>query len=318
MATEAPAAPEAEPENKGPAFTGGSAPLRPKSDAPGAFIGTSLGGGAHSKFLNALFYGRHGSGKSTLCGSAVDVDEMQDVLVVTAEGGSVVFENNPRIVNWEKIDVIKIDRIEQMQKVYEWLRAHVQYRDREGEPAEAQLRKLQDAAFSFPDHERLRRYRTVILDSLTEIEAQNLSKILDLDTLGIDAGDDMAVAGYPQFRKNMHIIMKLTRNFRDLDINFFAVCSETWVQDERKAFHYTPRLTGQLKEIIQGFFDVVGWLVPSSAVDAATGTAPRRLFVQPQTMPKADAKCRLATFQKPAFDDPVMRDIMSQTGFIQD
>jgi len=319
MATEAPVqAEEVIPTaNAGPAFTGASAPLRPKSDSPSAFIGSSMMGRGHSRFLNALFYGRHGSGKSTLAGSAIDVKEMADVLVVTAEGGDVVFEGNPRIKNWEGLDVIKVDRVEQFQKVYEWLRAHVQWRDKPEH--EEKLRGLQDMAFPpeiIPNPEKLRRYRTVVVDSLTEIEALNLTKILDLDNIGFDAGDEMAVAGYPQFRKNMHMIQKIVRQFRDLDINFIAICSETWIQDERKAYHYSPRLTGQLKDIIQGFFDIVGWLVPSSTTDA-TGVSPRRLFVQPQTAPRADAKCRLATFKAPSFDDPVMQDIMLQTGFIR-
>jgi hypothetical protein len=294
-----------------------STPLRPVSDSPGAFVGTSMAATSHTRFLNALFYGRHGGGKSTLAASAADVDEMRDVLVVTAEGGDVVYEGNPRIRNWELIDVIKVDRIEQFQKVYEWVKAHVNFRDRPDK--EEQLRKLQDVAFPHvPDPQRLRRYRTVIVDSLTEIESMNLAKILGMDDVGFDAGDEMEVAGYPQFRKNMHMIQKIVRQFRDLDINFLTICAETWVQDERKAYHYSPRLTGQLKDIIQGFFDVVGWIVPNQTeVDPVTGNPKRRLFVQPQTQPRADAKCRLATYKGAYFDDPYMRDIMSQTGFIR-
>jgi hypothetical protein len=316
MASEAPpAAAPAEQQKLGPGTT---APLRPTSSSPGAFVGASMAGRRHARYLNALVYGRHGGGKSTLAGSAVDVDEMQDVLVITAEGGDIVFESNPRITQWEKIDVIKVDRIEQANKVYEWLKAHVQLRDRPG--AEDQLRKLQDAAFPpdvIADPERLRRFRTVVVDSLTEIEGLNLTKILDLDSLGIDAGDEMAVAGYGEFRKNMHIMQKLVRNFRDMDIHFLAICAESYSQDERKAFHYGPRLTGQLKDILQGFFDVVGWLVPSTTVDQGTGVSPRRLFVQPQTAPKADAKCRLATYKGSSFDNPTMTDIMVGTGFIK-
>jgi hypothetical protein len=245
---------------------------------------------------------------------------MQDVLVVTAEGGDVVFEGNPRIKNWELLDVIKVDRVEQFQKVFEWLRAHISFRDK-GVEKEPDLRKLQDAAFpegTIPDPERLRRYRTVIVDSLTEIEALNLTKILGLDSTGFDAGDEMEVAGYPQFRKNMHMIQKIVRQFRDLDINFLAICSEAYMEDERKAKHYTPRLTGQLRDIIQGFFDIVGWIVPNvAATDPVTGNPERRLFVQPQTSPRADAKCRLATYNSAYFDNPVMRDIMIGAGFIK-
>lgn len=325
MATEAPTATPAEAtgnagETGGTAFTGGSAPLRPTGTSPGAFIGASMGGRKHARFLNALFYARHGAGKSTLAGTAVDVEEMQDVLVITAEGGEIVFEGNPRINNWELIDTIKIDRIEQFEKVYQWLKNHVAFRDKGTPEAEANLRKLQDMAFppeNIPDPERLRRYRTVIVDSYTEIEGMNLTKILGQENVGMDAGEEFGVAGYAEFRKNMHLMMKSVRQLRDLDINFLAICAEAWMQDERKAYHYSPKMTGQLRDVIQGFFDVVGWLVPMQTQADATGKAPRRLYVQPQTSPKADAKCRLATFTGQFFEDPTMETVMAQTRFIK-
>jgi hypothetical protein len=311
-------APPTEQPAAAPAPTGAGAPLRPTSTSPGAFIGSSMKSRSHARYLNALFYGRHGAGKSTLAGSAADVPEMADVLVITAEGGDVVFDNNPRIDNWENIDTVKVDRIEQFQKVTQWLENHIKFRDIDSDAARDNLRKLQDMAFpDVPDPERLRRYRTIVADSLTEIEAHNLTKILGLDAVGLDAGDELEVAGYPQFRKNLHMMQKIVRTYRDLPINFLAVCAETYAQDERKQFHYTPRLTGQLRDVLQGFFDVVGWLVPSAQqADAATGVSPRRLYVQPQTAPRADAKCRLATYKGAYFEDPVMEEIMKATGFL--
>src|SRR4051812_24013364 len=92
--------PEAEPATAAPVQPGNAAALRPVSSSPGAFSGSSMRGRVHARYLNGLFYGRHGAGKSTLVGSAADVPEMDDVLVIAAEGGDIVFENNPRIKNW--------------------------------------------------------------------------------------------------------------------------------------------------------------------------------------------------------------------------
>ena len=162
------------------------------------------------------------------------------------------------------------------------------------------------------------RHKRVIIDSLSEVEAFNLAKILNLDALGLDAGDDMEVAGFPQFRKNNHIIQRFVRQFRDLPMHCLMTCAQSYTQDERKAYHYAPKLTGQLTGIVQGFFDIVGWLVPNSAaVDEKTGVARRFLFVQPQTAPKADAKCRLASYKQAFFDNPTMTDIMVKTGYIK-
>jgi hypothetical protein len=166
-----------------------------------------------------------------------------------------------------------------------------------------------------PDPERIRKYRTVIVDSLSEIEAMNFSKILGLDSVGLDAGDDLEVAGYPQFRKNMHTMERITRSFRDLPLNFLVICAESYSQDELKRYHYSPKLTGQLRTNIQGFFDVVGWLTVGIKQDGDQ-SAPRRLFVTPQSSPKADAKCRLASYKKDYFDNPTMASIMVDTGFI--
>lgn len=284
--------------------------------SPGAFSIQSMKRteSGHKGYMNMLTYGAHGAGKTTLLASAVDVEEMQDILVVTAEGGTVVFEDNSRIDDYEELDVVKIDRIEQFQKVYEFLRTHCAWRD--DETKEDKLMELQRVVMpGVPDPDRLRKYRTVIVDSLSEIEALNLAKILNLDALGLDAGDDMEVAGFPQFRKNNHIIQRAVRQFRDLPIHCLMTCAQSYTQDERKAYHYAPKLTGQLTGIVQGFFDVVGWLVVGNK-QSEDEPGPRRLFVQPQSAPKADAKCRLAGYKKDYFDNPTMHDIMIDTGFI--
>lgn len=298
--------------SKAPQQTGGGGTKT--ASGPGAFQIRSMSNTNHSKFLNLLVYGKHGAGKTTLAASAADVPQMNDVLVIMAEGGEVVFEDNDRISNYEGLDVVKVDRIEQFQKIYEFLKAHVSMRDN---PAmEAQLQQLQEMVFGGFDG-RLRRYRTVIVDSLSEIEAYCMAKILNLDAIGLDSGEEMEVAGFPQFRKNLHIMQRAIRQFRDLQIHTIFTCAESWSQDERKAYSYTPKLTGQLSGIAQGFFDIVGWIVVGQK--AAEGeAAPRRMFVQPQAQPKADAKCRLATYKSDFFDNPVMKDILVGTGYIKD
>ena len=293
-----------------PAQTGGGGTKT--ASGPGAFQIRSMSNTTHSKYINMLVYGKHGSGKTTLAASSVDVEQMNDVLVVMAEGGEVVFEDNDRIAAYEGLDVVKVDRIDQFQKIYEFLKAHVSMRDNPAQ--EAQLQQLQEMVFGGFDG-RIRRYRTVIIDSLSEIEAYCMAKILNLDALGLDSGDEMEVAGFPQFRKNLHIMQRAIRQFRDLQIHVIMTCAESWSQDERKAFSYTPKLTGQLSTIAQGFFDIVGWLVVGQKA-GETEAAPRRMFVQPQAQPKADAKCRLAAYKSDFFDNPMMRDILVGTGYL--
>jgi hypothetical protein len=312
--TAKPAAAAASPQAQAPTAPSNTAARTPVAASPGAFNIAAMDAEEESSFLNILIYGKHGAGKTTLAGSATDVPEMRDVLVIAAEGGKVVFRNNPRIKNWKGLDVIKIDRIEQFQRVYAWIKEHLRWRDVGTPHAEEQLIGLQKAAGLPTD--RVRKYRTVIVDSLSEIEEQNMAKILDLASTGLDAGDDMEVAGWPQFRKNKHIIMMAIRQFRDLEINVIMICGEKFDKDERSQYHYGPKMTGALRTEIQGPFDVVGWLVPAAASGTDSSAVPRRLFVQPQTAPKADAKCRLASYRQPFFDNPVMETIMTETGYI--
>lgn len=290
---------------------------------PGAFQISGLSDPTRKQWLKMLVYGAPGAGKTSLLGSAVDVPEMNDLLMVTAEGGVMVLEDNDRIQNPGDIDVVKIDRIEQLQKIYEFLQHHCRVRDNNDTAGLAALQKMvmphidtDPNATEGPN--RVRRYRTVIIDSLTEIEAQNLAKILNLDSQGLDAGADLEVAGFAEFRKNNHTIQRIVRSLRDLPLHILLVCTQSYHQDELKRMHYSPALTGKLSTQIQGFMDIVGWLVVGLPdPNDPSGAGPRRLFVQPQSGPKADAKNRMSAYKKPWFDNPTMMKIMHDTGFIK-
>ena len=313
-------------EHLAPQQPGTSIARTPLSDKPGAFRIAPLHDPMRKQYLNAMFYAPPGAGKTSLAGTAADIPQMRDVLLITAEGGEMVLEDNPRIKHSEFIDSVKVDRIEQFQKIYEMLQHHCRLRDKGDIEGMATLQRMTfgyPEDFEFSDAEddhysRLRRFNTVILDSLTEIEAMNLGKILSYDQQGLDAADEFQVAGYPEFRKNMHTMQRIVRAFRDLPIHVLIVCAQKYSQDELKRYHYKPALTGQLADQIQGMMDMVGWLVVGTeVVDEQSGRRPRRLMVQPNVAPKADAKCRFASYPKAFFDDPTMKSIMEATGFLK-
>ena len=300
-----------------------------------------------SKYLNVLMYSQAGAGKTTLAGSAADVpetlyssgyqdidSESSDVLLVTAEGGDIVFEGNDRIKHPERIDMMKADRIEQVQKVFEWLATHINMRDKNDEVS---LRKLQNIAFFGAQNKditeeqaeelgmeligkegmgRIRRYRTVILDSLTDIEAANMNHIMGISEKGFDIGDDIQVAGFGEFRKNNNTIQQLVRAFRNLNINLIIICGQKWQKDEHQRFHYGPWLTGQLATQVQSFVDIVGYMVIGQNPNDQTKEM-RKLYVQPVAAVKFDAKCRIASYKKPSFDDPYFIDLLRECGYVK-
>lgn len=317
--------------------TGGGAQRTPVS--PGAFSFMPVTSTRRSKYLKLLVYSQAGGGKTTLAGTAADVPETlysagygpddhesSDVLLITAEGGDIVFQGNDRIKHPERIDSMKADRIEQVQKVYEWLANHCRFRDSNDE---ARLRKLQNIAFfgaeaqdwteqqaedAHPGFGRLRRYRTVVLDSLTDIEAANMNHIMGVSDKGFDIGDDLSPAGYTEFRKNNNTIQQLVRAFRNLGVNVIIICGQKWQKDEMQRFHYGPWLTGQLATQVQSFVDIVGYMVISTDPKDQTREI-RKMYVQPVAQVKFDAKCRIASYKKPSFDDPYFINLLQQCGF---
>lgn len=287
----------------------------PLADSPGAFRIGSLVDPMRKRYGKFMFYGPPGAGKTTLAGSSVDVESMRDVLAIQFEGGHEVFLDNDNIKNPELIDLVRIKQVEQLQKLYEFLLHHCRARDKGDEAA---MEKLQRMVFGIPDGEpidRLRSYHTVIIDSLTEVEAQNLAKAQKLDAVGIEHAGEVEKTGWDEFRLNNHTMQRMIRAFRDLEMNVIFICAQRYDQDELKRYHYSPQLTGKLSTQVQGFVDVVGWLMVGTDADNKPA---RRLAVQPHSGPKADAKSRFAAYKEPYFNSPVMLDLMKGFGLLVD
>lgn len=157
---------------------------------------------------------------------------------------------------------------------------------------------------------RLRRFRTCIVDSVNEIDTFSIYQQLGIKIdMKLDDAKTDNVAGWDEFRKNNQKMQLLVRAYRDLKMNVLMVTSAKFTQDENNIKHYAPALTGQLAYQIQGFVDVVGYLVNGKPTDKDEGNIPRRLWIQP--VGRFDAKCRISTYKKPYFDDPSMAKIMA-------
>ena len=293
--------------------TVGQPTRKPMDESPGAFRIGALVDPMRKRYIKILVYGAPGVGKTTLAGSSADVDLMRDVLAIQFEGGEEVYMDNPRIENADLIDVVRVKRMEQLTKLYEFLQHHCRERDKGNDE---KLEALQRMVFGYGEGEemdRLRKYHTVILDSLSEMEAQNLARALGLDAVGVENAGEVEKAGWDEFRLNNHTMQRIIRAFRDLDMNVVFICHQRYDQDEMKRYHYSPALTGKLSTQVQGFVDVVGWMVAGTD---AEGNQMRRLAVQPHTGPKADAKSRFAAYKEPAFDNPLMEDLMLGFGLV--
>ena len=261
-------------------------------------------------YLNMLVYGAYGSGKTTLAASAADVNTMADVLMLDVESGAMAIQDNSRIIHKDRIDRIRITSFQQMAKVHEFLKAHCRYRD-----DAAHLDKLKRLEVKFKgcepeDIKTPRKYNTVILDSLSELDQLTIYELMGFKTdmplnEALENGD-MDVADWGVYRKNNQMLQLITRAYRDLPINVLLICHADRKQDDQKRMLHAPGLTGKLSGQVQGFVDIVGYLRVGPLAEGQV-EASRRLYVQP--VGKFDAKNRKASFRESFFENPTMSSI---------
>ncbi len=260
------------------------------------------------RYFNALFYGDYGVGKTTLAASVVDIESMRDVLFLDIESGDLSLTDTDRIGHTDKLDVIKITNFAMADKVKEWLTAHCTFRDQPGPEAEEKLRQLESRVRGRPVG-KPKRYKTLVVDTLSEIETFCMYGVLGInDQMAL--ADDIPTAEWAQFKQNNNKMQILVRRLRDLPMHVLMTCACKWNQDELKRYHYTLALTGQLSKQVQGFVDIVGYMEMGQPTENTA--APRRLWVQ--RVGRFDAKCRWASYKGTHFDDPTMLSILKAVG----
>lgn len=259
------------------------------------------------RYLNGLFYGEYGVGKSTLVATACEVEKMQDVIFINAEAGDASIEGYD-------LDLITISNYNQFARVHEFLRLHCKFRDaymesKQDKNSEAyqKLTKL-EAMFRGiepEDIEEPKLYRTVCVDTLTEVQKYCMYQLLGI-TVGTFALDmEPEIPQFAEWNRSAEMIRLLVRSFRDLPMNALFVCARAEEQDQLKRYHYNPLLPGKLANEVQGFFDVVGYLV---SAPTEGGETHRRLWITPGQTFKA--KHRFRDFEGRYIDNPTMADLV--------
>ncbi len=256
------------------------------------------------RFLKAMIYGNYGVGKTTLACSSLDVPVMNNVIMINAESGDLSVEH------MENLDSITVTNFKALGQIEEFLRQHCKARD-EGNidrliVMEAVLKDVKPEEIKEP-----RQYRTVILDSLSELEAYCFNQLLGItDTTRLD--EETQSAEWTEYKKNHTMILRVVRAFRDLPMNVIFTCGEKYTQDETKKFKYVPALTGQLAKKVQGFMDMVGYYVQAKKGDEIE----RRLYVMPSASGRYDAKHRYQTFKGEFFTNPTIGKILEEVGLL--
>jgi hypothetical protein len=125
--------------------------------------------------------------------------------------------------------------------------------------------------------------------------------------------EEVQGAEWAEYKKQHQMVQRMIRNFRDLPCHIMFTCARAYTQDEQKRMLYTPMMTGKLSSQVQGFMDLVGYLVIGQAADE-NSLAPRRMYIQPA--PRYAAKNRFPQYKKAYFDDPSVGGILVDVGWL--
>ncbi len=257
------------------------------------------------RYLKAIIYGLPGVGKTVLVGSAADVPWMNDVILLDAEGGTLSISDK------ESIITIPVTRFKQVARVKEFLGLHCRYRDAGDDERLLELqRKYMGEEVVTESNQEPYRFRTLIVDSLTEVQKLLMYQILGAEPGTLKLDEEPDTAEWKQWGQNAEMMRNLIRELRNMPMHMLLVMGQLEDQDERKRVFRKPSLPGRLATEIQGFVDVVGWMTTTQVKPDPQGpdVLVRRLHLQPRAA--FHAKNRIPGFEAPYLDNPTVADLV--------
>jgi len=167
--------------------------------------------------VKCLIHGPAGSGKTF---SISTIPDRASILVLSAEAGLLSLKNVAG-----DIDTIVIKTIDELRDAYEFIAS--------------------------PEGDK---YKTIVLDSFTEIAQQVLAS-----ELGKTTKDGNAAHGQKAYGEMQQTMMRMAKKFRDMDgKNVILICQQEKQKDADQAIFYGPSMPGQkLGQSILYLFDLV-------------------------------------------------------------
>lgn len=180
-------------------------------------------------WMNDLFYGEPGAGKTHLFGTVEDdPEEFLPALLIDIDGGTDTIRNR------HKIDVSKpIRSMESLQSLYKEIAADPYY------------------------------YKTIGLDNITELQKIDMNDVMVEAKRTAQNPDnvDIYVPSQREWGKSGERMRIIIRAFRDLPCHTIALAHIEEREDKMtKINRLWPSMPGKLRHELAGFFSVVGYL----------------------------------------------------------
>lgn len=255
--------------------------------------------------LKILVYGEPGAGKTVLAGSAQDCKSMKNALMISVEAGTLSIRDRD-------IDVLDPDSIREFRNIFDWIASHARFRQQfedsgyEDDDALDNLKMLHKDLFK-EETDEPKLFRTVIIDNLTEVNTLASDEVLDVDKDSIVL--DPPIERRRDWGKIKKMVGKIVRDFKNLPIHTIITAHKTKDGDEPDS-KFKPAVTGNLKDELPGFFDVVGILQPVQEEDENGESIINRYF-SVEGSDRFIAKDRSDSLGTTMIN-PTMSDIMSK------
>jgi hypothetical protein len=219
--------------------------------------------------LRMILFGPPGIGKTVFFGTGVEDPRVSPMLILDYDGGM-------RSIQSKVVTISTLAELKKVESLNLPQDKAVSFRPKSWNDTEQVLNFLVNQKY----------FRSVVVDSFSELNYQNLAAIVESEKLkGSNRDGDVPQIG--DYGKSANQLRKLVRIFRDLEIHSFYTAHVNDVKDELDGTIETrPSFIGKLSVEIPALVDVVGYVQMSRV----RGESIRQIRFQPT--PRIQAKDR--------------------------